>query len=172
MDIAVGSTNPVKRRATEGVFEGAAVEAVAVESEVRDQPMSHEETIAGARTRARSALDAGAFDLGVGIEGGVAGLPSDAGDGLFLVMWTAITDSERLELGGGPSIRLPSPIERAIENGAELGPLLDECLGTDGLAERQGAIGVFTGGAIGREDALRAAVACAAGPFRTDRYLD
>ena len=100
MRVGVGSGNPVKRRAVEAVLdagedafgEGATVEAVPVDSGVSEQPRGHRETVAGAETRARNALAAGAYDLGVGIEGGVADVA--AAPGLFLVMWAAVADGD------------------------------------------------------------------------------
>lgn len=55
MDVAVGSTNPVKQRAVERVLEefAGSVVAVAVDSGVSEQPSSVEETVAGARNRSR-----------------------------------------------------------------------------------------------------------------------
>ena len=165
MHVAVGSGNPVKHRAVENVLDGE-VEAIAVDSGVSDQPRGREETVTGARNRALAAYDAGEFDLGVGIEGGVAGFDGET----FLVMWAAVTDGTVVEVGAGPAIRLPDRIAARVESGEELGPVLDDLLDTEGVARRQGAVGVLTGGRIDRERALADAVACALGPFVTDRY--
>lgn len=179
MNVAVGSGNPVKRRAAEQVFDSAAIETRAVDSGVSEQPMGHAETITGARTRARRSFGSG-VTFAVGLEGGVAEFSADAdrpssgderfdgAEGLFLIMWAAVTDGKRVEIGGGPSVRLPDPVAREVASGAELGPVLDDRLGTDGVARRQGAIGVFTDGRVTREDALAEAVACAAGHLLTD----
>ncbi|WP_135805727.1 inosine/xanthosine triphosphatase [Halorussus marinus] len=171
MRVAVGSTNPVKRRATETALSGvtdASVDAVDVRSGVSEQPFGPSETIEGARTRARNALDAGAFDLGVGLEGGVAEV--EGADGLFLTMWAAVTDGERSGLGAGPRLGLPESVAARVRAGEELGPVMDDVLGTADVAERQGAAGVLTGEVIDRESALAAALAGALGPFVTDRY--
>jgi inosine/xanthosine triphosphatase len=167
MRVAVGSTNPVKRRATEAALSTVAVrsvESVAVSSGVSEQPFGPAEAIEGARTRARNALDSGAFDLGVGLEGGVAEV--EGVDGLFLTMWAAVTDGERSGLGAGPRLRLPESVAARVRAGEELGPVMDDVLGTDDVAEKQGAAGVLTAGIIDREEALAAAL----GPFATDRY--
>jgi non-canonical (house-cleaning) NTP pyrophosphatase len=89
MRVAVGSGNPVKVAATERALaeRDASVEAVPVESGVSEQPRGRAETVEGAENRARRALTPGEYDLGVGIEGGVATLPGV--DGLFLIMWAA-----------------------------------------------------------------------------------
>lgn len=171
--VAVGSENPVKAGATKRVadelFGEAEVVAVAVDSGVPDQPRGRAETVTGAENRAARALEADPeAAYGVGIEGGVATL--DERPGLYLVMWAAVSDGDRLERGGGPALRLPDDVAERVRAGEELGPVLDDRLGTEGLSERAGAAGVFTGGAIDRESALVHAVAGAFGPFATEFY--
>jgi inosine/xanthosine triphosphatase len=171
MRVAVGSGNPVKRAATESALSslpGTAVEAVAVDSGVSEQPTGTAETVAGAETRAERALAAGPFDLGVGIEGGVAEVAG--ADGLFLVMWAAVTDGERTGRGGGPTIRLPDRVAKRVRAGEELGPVMDDAFDLENVAEKEGAAGVLTGGGLDRERALADAVAGALGPFVTDAY--
>lgn len=171
MRVAVGSTNPVKRGATEDAFAsiaGTEIAVVDVDSGVSDQPTGHDETATGARTRARRALDAGAYDLGVGIEGGVAAY--DWADGLFLVMWAAVTDGDTTGVGAGPSLRLPADVAARVRDGEELGPVMDDAFDLENVKEKAGAAGVLTGHAIDRRGALTTAVAGALGPFVTDAY--
>ncbi|KKF39479.1 hypothetical protein FK85_28295, partial [Halorubrum saccharovorum] len=164
MRVGVGSGNPVKRRAVEQVLESSrgtdlvdelggdprtvAVESVPVSSGVSEQPTGHAETIAGAENRAEGVLDAdqGPYDLGVGIEGGVAGF--DGADGLFLVMWAAVSDGSRVGRGAGPSLELPTDIATRIDEGEELGPVMDDVLDTNGVARRGGAAGALTNGRV------------------------
>ena len=165
MDIAVGSTNPVKIDAVERTLERfePTVTSVPVDSGVSEQPRSIEETITGAENRARRALASTDADYGIGLEGGVArieGVP-----GLSLIMWAAATDGDRIERGGGPTLRLPDDVAGRLEQGAELGPIMDEYLDTEGTAEAEGAAGVLTAQLTDRERALGEAVACAVGPF-------
>ena len=69
MKIIVGSTNPVKITSTKAAFETAfpeeefEVEGVSVVSEVRDQPLSNDETLLGARNRAKNAKATGSAEL-------------------------------------------------------------------------------------------------------------
>jgi inosine/xanthosine triphosphatase len=170
MHVAVGSTNPVKLRATEGALADLAgtVVAVDVDPGVPEQPRSTDQTVRGAKNRAKRALDAEGADLGVGLEGGVAEV--DGLDGRFLTMWAAVANGETVSVGAGPRLRLPNEIADAIADGRELGPLLDEVLGTDGLKHGRGAVGVFTANRVTREDALRQAVAMALGPVVTEHY--
>lgn len=171
MHVAVGSTNPAKTAAVRRALDrfDPTITPVPVDSGVSEQPRSVSETVRGARTRAERSL--GAVDdagYGIGLEGGVARY--DSTTGLFLIMWAGVTDGDRLEVGGGPSIRLPDAVARRIDAGEELGPVLDEMLATNGLAEDEGAAGVFTDGLTDRTRALRSAVACAFGPFVSDHY--
>jgi inosine/xanthosine triphosphatase len=188
MQVAVGSQNPVKLAATEAALAGqfdATVAGVGVDSGVSEQPRGHAETVAGAENRAEVALDARDVDLGVGIEGGVAeflrgsaarrtesdGVAEFEGtDGLFLVMWAAVTDGERWGQGSGPALRLPETVASRIRDGEELGPVMDDLLDTTGVARDRGAAGELTNGIIDRESALKHAVAGALGPFVTDLY--
>jgi inosine/xanthosine triphosphatase len=170
MHVAVGSTNPVKVAATEAALESLAGSVVAVDVHpgVPEQPRGTDQTVQGAKNRARRALDAESADLGVGLEGGVAGV--EGLDGRFLTMWAAVATGKTVSVGAGPRLRLPAEIADAIAAGRELGPLLDEVLGTDGLKHGRGAVGVFTANRVTREDALRQAVAMALGPSVTDHY--
>jgi len=187
MRIGVGSGNPVKRRAVEQALESGreeasadgfdssdecylsadlgpvTVEPVSVSSGVSEQPIGHAETIAGAENRADAVLDADEYDLAVGIEGGVARF--EGADGRFLVMWAVVSDGTRAGRGAGPSLELPAPIAARIENGEELGPVMDDVLDATGTARRGGAAGAFTNGRVDRADALTTAVAGALGPF-------
>ncbi|MDR5673173.1 DUF84 family protein, partial [Halalkaliarchaeum sp. AArc-GB] len=57
-----------------------------------------------------------------------------------------------------------------IDAGEELGPVMDDVLGTSEIAKKQGAAGVFTGGRVDRAEALSQAVAGALGPFVCSLY--
>lgn len=133
MRVGVGSGNPVKVEATRRALSGgtdefgadAAVEPCPVPSGIPEQPSGHAETRRGAENRAEAALAEG-YDLGVGIEGGVAG---GAGDGLALVMWAVVTDGDRRGHGAGPSLVLPADVAARVSDGEELGPVMDDVLG-------------------------------------------
>ncbi|MFB6124677.1 MAG: DUF84 family protein [Halanaeroarchaeum sp.] len=170
MRVAVGSENPVKRAATERAMGDVAtvVESVAVDSGVAEQPWGEAETIEGAEARAHRARDAGDYDLGVGIEGGVARV--DGADGLFVIMWAAVTNGDVVGLGAGPRMRLPDRVAGRLEDGEELGPVMDDLLGSDGIAEAEGAAGVLTDRIVTREDALYQAVAGGFGRFVSGQY--
>ncbi|WP_424014471.1 DUF84 family protein [Halorubrum xinjiangense] len=184
--VGVGSGNPVKRRAVELALgsaadddlpsdpTGVAIESIPVDSGVSEQPTGHAETIAGAENRAAAVLDAEprdsepAYDLGVGVEGGVAAF--DGADGRYLIMWAAVTDGDRVGRGAGPSLALPADVAARIDDGEELGPVMDDLLDTEGVAKRGGAAGALTNGRVDRAEALAAGVSGALGPFVTELY--
>lgn len=170
MHVAVGSTNPVKVEAVERTLSRyePSITAVAVDSGVPEQPWSIAETVSGAENRARRALESTDASYGVGLEGGVADL--EGVPGLTLVMWAAVSDGRRLERGSGPSLRLPDRVAARLDAGEELGPVMDDLLGTSGVAETEGAAGVLTDGLTDRTSALSHAVACAFGPFQVPHY--
>nr|WP_259372650.1 inosine/xanthosine triphosphatase [Halostella salina] len=85
-------------------------------------------------------------------------------------MWAAVTDGTRTGRGGGPSLRLPDDIAARVDDGEELGPVMDDVLDRNGVAREGGAAGALTDGAVDREGALSTAVAGALGPFVTDLY--
>ena len=194
--IGVGSGNPVKRRATtralawlaadaepESAVDGVdgspagapddddripAVEAVPVPSGVSDQPTGHAETATGAVNRAAAVLEAGPYDLGVGLEGGVA--TYDGIDGRYLVMWAAVDDGDHVGRAAGPSIELPADVAARLDDGSELGAVMDDVLDTTDVARRGGAAAALTAGAVDRADALAVAVAGALGRFVSPLY--
>ena len=160
MRIALGSESEVKRRALMRALGAlglrAEVRALAVPGAPR-QPLSEAVTEEGAAYRAWYAKRHGDAALGVGLEGGV-----DLASG-WLTMYAAATDGERLRLGRGPAVPLPGGVLEALQKGAELGPFLRERYGEE--AASRGAIWVFSGGAMTREEALAAALRLALGPF-------
>ncbi len=85
-------------------------------------------------------------------------------------MWGAATDGERTERGGGPTLRLPDRIASRLEEGEELGPVMDDVLGREGIAESDGAAGVLTDGLTDRARALGEAVAGSVGPLLVEQY--
>ena len=48
---------------------------------------------------------------------------------MYLTMWAAVTDGERLERRAGPSLRLPAAVADRVRAGAKLGPVMDDVIG-------------------------------------------
>lgn len=166
MNIAVGSTNPVKvtavRLTVERIWPEAEVHAITVPSGVSAMPMSDAETIAGARNRAiaaRQQLDA---DLGIGLEGGVHPEPF----GLMLQGWVVVVDKHGREgLGGAARLPLPKAIAARVRTGEELGLVMDDILGQNNVKQKEGAVGILTAGLVLRHETFAVAVAYALASF-------
>ncbi len=161
VEIALGSTNAVKVLALRWALErlGLNVEPrpVEVPSGVADQPLSEAETVAGALARARAAREALGAALGVGIEGGV-----DL-EGGWVVNVAAVEDGARSALGRSPGVRLPADWLAALRAGESLGELIEARYGPE--ARTLGAMGVFTGGALTRQEASAQAALAALGRY-------
>ena len=166
--VAIGTTNPVKIRATQTVIHAywpqADIIAVSVSSGVSDQPWGIEETIQGARQRAQAAIEATGADLGVGLEGGVEEIP--AGGGLYLSGWAAVvTRDGRISYGSGGRIPLPPRLVKALQQGEELGPAMDALSGQHNTKHTLGSVGILTRGFVTRESQFAVALAYALAPL-------
>lgn len=166
--VVVGSTNPVKlaaaRRVITAAWTRASVEAVTVPSGVADQPFGDEETIAGARNRARAAREALDADLGIGLEGGVVDSPA----GMRTCAWCVVMHRDGREgVGGSLAMPLPPAVAAMIRGGTELGHAMDALVAERGTKQGKGAVGILTDGRIDRQGAYEVLVTYALAPFIT-----
>ena len=165
--VAVGSGNPVKVAAVRAVLgtlvDVAAITPVVVASGVPDQPVGDEETVRGARTRARAARAAADADLGVGLEGGIV----DGPEGMRTCAWCVVVHRDGREgVGGSLAMPLPDGVAALIRAGAELGHAMDTFAATRGT-KGKGAVGILTGDRIDRQAAYEVLVTYAMAPFLT-----
>jgi inosine/xanthosine triphosphatase len=166
MKIAVGSTNPVKVTAVttmiSRVWPTAQIVPISVPTGVSAMPMTDAETIEGARNRAEAAREAAGANLGIGLEGGVHPEPF----GLVLQGWVVIVDADgRATFGGCPRLPLPLHIAVRVQNGEELGHVMDDVLNDHNVKQKGGAVGALTHNLVMREEAFATAVAYALAPF-------
>jgi inosine/xanthosine triphosphatase len=166
--VAVGSANPVKLAAARAVLATfapeARVEARAVPSGVSDQPFGDDETIQGARERARAVREALDADLGVGLEGGVV----DGPGGMRTCAWCVVVHRDGREgVGGSLAMPLPDAVAAMIRDGEELGHAMDALVKQRGTKHGAGAVGVLTDGRIDRQGAYEVLVTYALAPFLT-----
>ncbi len=154
--MGVGSTNPVKVKATREAFESFWQQEVRVvgrgiESGVPEQPWGEKETIEGARNRAKRVMqEVGGLDYGVGLEGGVTEIEGK----LFECAWVVVRNKQGEEgVGGGLYFELPELVAEKIRGGGELGLIMDELTGDKDIKKKGGAIGVFTEGVLTRKQA-------------------
>ena len=165
MIIRVGSMNPVKLGAIREVmaarFPEARFQPVAAPSEVSDQPLGLEETLRGAKNRAKNAFS-DCF-LSVALESGLVEVPG-SNTGYMNLPACAIFDGREMYLGLGPAFELPLDVTRlVVEDGLELDPAVRRAGLTDNerIGYAQGIIGILRGGRVTRMDYSRPGVAMA-----------
>ncbi len=171
--IVVASHNPVKLRATEGGFRSAfpsramRFETVSVPSGVSDQPMTDEETLLGALNRAQAAAQQiPEADFTVGLEGGIFEEDGDQGEGgMHAFAWVVVHSAGREGRSRTATFELPEAVVRGVRAGKELGLVNDEVFGREGSKHEEGAVGILTGGALGRAGLYEPSVLLALIPF-------
>jgi inosine/xanthosine triphosphatase len=167
--LVVSSTNPVKLRAVEtGVRDAfpdvdVAIDSVAVDSGVSDQPSTDAETLNGAENRARAARDARPdADYWFGVEGGV----EDSSRGMLTFAWIVVVDREgRVGRARCAAFIIPEVVAEKVRKGVELGHADDEVFGRTDSKRQDGAIGLLTAGALDRAGLYAPAVTAAMIPF-------
>jgi inosine/xanthosine triphosphatase len=171
MNIAIGSTNPVKCNATRAVltplYPDAEFVAIDVPSGVASQPWGDVETRAGALNRAQSALAETGAALSVGLEGGV----QETEFGLMTCAWCVMVDTNgRLGVGGNSCVLLPPVVADQLRQGVELGTAMDRLVNQRNTRQGNGAIGILTGTLETRQSAYEAILRLALAPFRNPAF--
>lgn len=168
MKIAVGSLNPVKIEAVKLAFEliwpekQIIVEGISVGSGVPDQPMSDKESIKGARSRARKALQKLHADFGIGLEGGLHKI----GKTWFDCGWVVVVNNGGLEgIGSTARLVIPAKIMKHIKNGKELGQVSDMLFKRENVKQAEGYFGLMTNNLLNRRESLKSGVLCALSRF-------
>ena len=174
MKVIVGSTNPVKVEAVRIAFtrvwpeQAWEIQGISVPSGIASQPMSDEESIAGARNRARNAIDVHtAIDTpdvayGVGLEGGI----QRVGTHYYDSGWCVVLDKQGRE-GIGSTIHLvvPPKMMRMIQQGKELGEVIDIVFQQENSKQAMGHFGLMTNNAVTRAGAYADGVVSALARF-------
>jgi inosine/xanthosine triphosphatase len=149
--VVVGSANPTKLAAAKDAFTrvfpqlGWKVVNHVVASGIRDQPLSFEETLAGAKNRADRAFEASnkTADFSVGLEGGVQRI----GEHWFDCGWAYVRDKEgEFGIGSGGHMLLPPEIVAMVESGHEVSTGVDRLFGLERSKHEQGLGGCITSG--------------------------
>ena len=151
--VVVASQNPVKvnatRQACTQLFpqQEWAVIGVATPSGVSDQPMSDEETLRGARNRARAVQrehpDA---MLWVGIEGGCAKQYGQT----WVFAWVVVLSFARTEYAKTSMFPLPEQIATLLDEGIELGTATDIVFEQHNSKHKDGVVGMLSQGHVDR----------------------
>eukprot|EP00771_Trimastix_marina_P002364 gnl/Trimastix_PCT/3494.p1 GENE.gnl/Trimastix_PCT/3494~~gnl/Trimastix_PCT/3494.p1 ORF type:complete len:191 (+),score=23.24 gnl/Trimastix_PCT/3494:77-649(+) len=163
----LGSKNPVKLSALQEVLDELSilsqVEGHNVSSEVPDQPIGFEQTMQGARTRARNAYHLGNVHFGVGLESGLVPVPLTR-TGYLNVTCCALFDGTTYHIGMGPGFELPSSVARGV---FEQGLVLEQAVHAAGwvppnenpkVGSRQGMIGLLTENVVTRKRYTKPAI--------------
>ena len=165
--IVVGSHNPVKvnaaKQAIMQAFDLADVECImlAAPSGVAEQPMTAAETRLGAINRVKYCQQQHKADYYLAMEGGV----DEFDEGPATFAYVVIANQEQMSVGRSASLPLPPQVFRALQQGAELGPLMDSLFKTTNIKQRGGAIGLLTHGLASRESNYTQALILALAPF-------
>lgn len=164
MEVAVGSTNPIKIQAVKNGFNDANIQVVPciASSNVRSQPLSDDETLRGAINRAKDCLDKTECKLAIGLEAGVVVFEQQ----LFLSHWGALVDRDQnVYFTNGPLILLPGEYHADLFDGKNLEEIMHRSTGIDSLGSKEGAIGVFTQNRLNREQVLTQIVKVLVGQY-------
>lgn len=175
MKIVVGSENLPKRRAVESAFrklypgDFLEINGVPAESGVSDHPTSAEESLEGAKQRAKHAreLEPGA-SFYVGIEGGLL----ETQDHAWELGWVAVENSKG-EVFTAPSagIEVRGKVLEAIREGEELGKVLHDQFNIKDAGKRNGYYGLVTDDVIDRQVGYETAIIFAAAAFKHPEYF-
>lgn len=151
MIIAVGTKNRAKVNAVKEVLirERATIVPVEVESNVAKQPLSDAETMTGALNRAHASLEVTDASLGFGLEGGVV----ETEIGFMLCNWGALCHKDGGKwVASGAKLLLPEHFTEPLRSGRELGDIMKTVSGDEEIRQKQGAIGWYTAGWVGRKE--------------------
>jgi inosine/xanthosine triphosphatase len=157
-EIIVGSQNQIKLTAVNEVvadyarLSGAKVVGVASDSGIREQPLSLEETVKGAKNRAENAYAAGS--LSIGLESGLILVPETDSEYMDVCI-CSVYDGEKHHIGMSCGFRLPKPVsDLIISEGLDLNQAMQKCGFTHNprLGAAEGSVGLFTSGRICRKD--------------------
>jgi non-canonical (house-cleaning) NTP pyrophosphatase len=169
----------------------AEILACAVDTDAPAMPLSDEEMLRGAQARAHGALEIwrrethgaqiveanaqpGSADdeiFFVGLEGGLHTIAFNNEPQTFLRGWACVTDGMKMSFGASGSILVPRAIVRRVVNeGRELGVVIDEVAGARDVRSRQGAWGVLSRDLIARAQSFETALVAAFAPFYNKIY--
>lgn len=168
--IVVASANPAKVKAAELGFSRMFPDkefsflGLSVDSGVTDQPMTDDETFAGALNRAMSAREEQPeAEFWIGLEGGL----QEEGDDFYAFAWIVILGPDELQgKSRTGTFAIPPAVTELVRNGKELGEADDIVFGQTNSKQSSGAIGILTHGILDRAAYYAEAVLMALIPFK------
>ncbi len=146
-------------------------ETTETNSGVSDTPKSIEELMRGAQTRAKNIFqkrnDSETFS--VGVEGGLFRISGK----VFLQSWTCVYDGTECYFGSSGSIEIPAALSEAVmDNGADLGIVIDGFAEKRDVRSKQGTFGILSDDIISREDSFELATIFAMMPIFNRKVYD
>ncbi|KAF5266288.1 hypothetical protein FOXYS1_2873 [Fusarium oxysporum] len=167
--VVVASNNIPKIKATRDGFtqmlpDSYDFRGISVDSNVSDQPFSDEETLRGATNRAQNAQAARIeADFWVGIEGGV----ETHNGSICSFAWIVVFGKDgKVGKARTSAYFLPERTCQLLKDGVELGHADDMVFGQTDSKNKQGSVGLLTGGVVDRAAYYTQAVILALIPFR------
>src|SRR5687768_4500395 len=158
MIISVGSLNPVKLHAVEQAFKTVwpkqqlKLDGIAANSGVKEQPLSDQEMLRGAKARAQQVMALAKADFGVGLEGGLHKI----GDDWFGRSWIVVMDrSGRVGVGSSVSCLIPPAMMDLIHQGKDMNQVCEALYGVKDIGKREGYFGLLTNNLITRASGYR-----------------
>lgn len=167
--IAVASTNPAKINAVRQCFEttfpaqSVKIQGYAVPSGVAAQPMSSEETLQGAKNRLAALKQQQQAEIYVSIEAGL--------DGAFTFAWMLVEYQGKQGMARSASLMLPPAALDLIDQGLELGEVMDQLFGTENIKQAGGAIGLLTQHRLTRASVYQQALVLALIPMINPQWF-
>ena len=167
--VAVASTNPAKINAVRDAFASAfpavecKVDGYPTGSGVAAQPMTSAETLLGAENRLRDLQQQRQADFYVAIEAGFD-------DGMTFA-WMLVCNGSRQGRARSASLQLPAAAVRRLQQGEELGDVMDDLFGTQNIKQAGGAIGLLTQHKLSRSSVYQQALILALIPFLTPEWF-
>ena len=167
LNLIVGSTNPVKVRAAKDAFNLMYPETKVVASGIKspsgvpEQPMNSKQTRDGAVNRVEYCRTQAQADFYLAMEGGVDLFE----DGPATFAYVAVATREAMSVGRSANLPLPWCVYEALEQGEELGHVMDRLFNTTNIKQAGGAIGLLTNGITTRASIYTQAILLAMAPL-------
>jgi inosine/xanthosine triphosphatase len=174
LSIIVGSNNPVKvnaaKTAITTVFPNSEVvcQGMHSPSQVADQPMTEAETRLGAINRVNYCKQQAQADYYVAIEGGVDYF--DYGCATFA--YVVIATCNKQSIGRSANLPLPNMVYQSLQQGEELGHVMDRLFNTNNIKQKGGAMALLTKNHATREGVYTQALLLALAPFLNTELFD
>ncbi|GAB2674778.1 inosine/xanthosine triphosphatase [Aliiglaciecola aliphaticivorans] len=169
----VGSKNPVKVNAFKDtlarIYPDKLIDCRGVDapSLVSEQPLSEKETYQGAVNRVNYCQSHFEADFYAAMEGGVDHF--EYGPATFA--YVVISAGTKMQVGRSANLPIPESVYNRLQQGEELGPLMDQLFGTSNIKQKGGAIGLLTNGLETRGGNYTQALTLAMAPFlHADRF--